>query len=147
MAKWHGFGRCKTRLSRDIGKLNSSKIQNIMTKHTISVARSVEQKGLINISLAISGLGFNKSRKVIKEKIFPNGNVNKVITNVKLCKRVRIVKAMDGTLLKRQVKGNLVCPDKSLYNQKLFISCSWSAFFMKRNSLSKCNLSFLAKIN
>ena len=61
MAKWHGFGRCKTRLSRDIGKLNSSKVQNIMTKHTISVARSVEQKGLINISLAISGLGFNKS--------------------------------------------------------------------------------------
>ncbi len=67
MAKWHGFGRCKTRLSRDIGKLNSSKVQNIMTKHTISVARSVEQKGLINISLAISGLGFNKSRKWAKE--------------------------------------------------------------------------------
>ena len=67
MAKWHGFGRCKTRLSRDIGKLNSSKIQNIMTKHTISVARSVEQKGLINISLAISGLGFNRSRKWAKE--------------------------------------------------------------------------------
>ena len=56
MAKWHGFGRCKTRLSRDIGKLNSSKVQNIMTKHTISVARSVEQKGLINISLAIFNL-------------------------------------------------------------------------------------------
>ena len=63
MAKWHGFGRCKTRLSRDIGKANSAKVQSIMTKHTISVARSLEQKGLINISLAISGLGLNKSRK------------------------------------------------------------------------------------
>lgn len=62
------------------------------------------------------------SRKVIKEKIFPNGNVNKVITNVKLCKRVRIVKAMNGTLLKRQVKRNVVCPDKSLYNQKRIFS-------------------------
>ena len=67
------------------------------------------------------------SRKVIKEKILPNGNVNKVITNVKLCKRVRIVKAMDGTLLKRQVKGNLVCPDKSLYNQKRIFSNHKSA--------------------
>ena len=62
------------------------------------------------------------SRKVIKEKIFPNGNVSRVISNVKLCKRVRIVKAMDGTLLKRQVKRNVVCPSKSLYNQKRIFS-------------------------
>ena len=36
MAKWHGFGRCKTRLARDIGKSNSAKVQSVMTKHTIS---------------------------------------------------------------------------------------------------------------
>ena len=63
MAKWHGFGRCKTRLSKDIGKVNSSKIQKIMTKHTISVARSLEKKGLIDISLAITGLGLNNSKR------------------------------------------------------------------------------------
>ena len=63
MAKWHGFGRCKTRLSRDIGKINSSKIQSVMTKHTLSVAKSIKKKGLIDISLAISGVGFNKSRR------------------------------------------------------------------------------------
>ena len=63
MAKWHGFGRCKTRLSRDIGKINSSKVQSVMTKHTLSVAKSIKKKGLIDISLAISGVGFNKSRR------------------------------------------------------------------------------------
>ena len=63
MAKWHGFGRCKTRLSRDIGKINSSKVQSVMTKHTLSVAKSIKKKGLIDISLAISGIGFNKSRR------------------------------------------------------------------------------------
>ena len=57
MAKWHGFGRCKTRLSKDIGKSNSAKIQSVMTRHTISVAKSVQETNQIDISLAISGLG------------------------------------------------------------------------------------------
>ena len=63
MAKWHAFGRCKTRLSKDIGKVNSAKVQNIMTEHTISVAKSLEKKGLIEICLAISGLGLKNSKK------------------------------------------------------------------------------------
>ena len=67
MAKWHGFGRCKTRLSKDIGKLSSAKVQSVMTNHTISVARSLEKKGLIDISLAISGLGFKKAEKWSRE--------------------------------------------------------------------------------
>ena len=44
MAKWHGYGRCKTRLSKDIGKLNSLAIQIKMTQHTLSVAKSLEEK-------------------------------------------------------------------------------------------------------
>ena len=67
------------------------------------------------------------SKKVIKERIFPNGNIKRTITDVKLCKRVRIVKAMDGTLLKRRIKRNVVCPDKSLYNQKTIFSNHKSA--------------------
>ena len=57
MAKWHGFGRCKTRLSKDIGKSNSAKVQSVMTKHTVSVAKSLQKLKLIDISIAISGLG------------------------------------------------------------------------------------------
>ena len=67
MAKWHGFGRCKTRLSKDIGKINSARVQNSMTKHTISVAKSLEEKGLARISLAISGLGLRNSKRWSRE--------------------------------------------------------------------------------
>ena len=62
MAKWHGYGRCKTRLSKDIGKFNSSKVQKIMTEHTINVAKSLEEQGLLEVSLAITGLGVKRSR-------------------------------------------------------------------------------------
>ncbi len=57
MAKWHGFGRCKTRLSNDIGKTNAAKVQSVMTNHTISVAKSLKKVEVIDISIAISGLG------------------------------------------------------------------------------------------
>ncbi len=63
MVKWHAYGRCKTRLSKDIGKLNSANVQKKMTEHTVSVAKSLKEKGLIDISLGISGLGFKKSKR------------------------------------------------------------------------------------
>ncbi len=63
MAKWHGFGRCKTRLAKDIGKSNSAKVQSVMTKHTISVAKSLQRNELLDISIAISGLGGKNCRR------------------------------------------------------------------------------------
>ena len=63
MVKWNAFNRCKTRLSKDIGKIKSSNIQQKMTDHTILVAKSLREKGLLDISLAISGIGENKSRR------------------------------------------------------------------------------------
>ena len=67
MAKWHGFGRCKTRLSKDIGKSNSAKIQSVITKHTIAVAKSLQKTKLIDISIAISGLGKKNCRRWSKQ--------------------------------------------------------------------------------
>jgi hypothetical protein len=67
MAKWHGFGRCKTRLAKDIGKINSAKVQSVMTNHTISVAKSLQKIKLIDISIAISGLGKKNCRRWSKE--------------------------------------------------------------------------------
>jgi hypothetical protein len=67
MAKWHAFGRCKTRLSRDIGKSNSAKIQSMMTNHTISVAKSLQKIKPIDISIAISGLGEKNCRRWSKK--------------------------------------------------------------------------------
>ena len=67
MTKWHGFGRCKTRLAKDIGKSNSVKVQSVMTNHTVSVAKSLQKNKLIDISLAISGLGEKNCRRWSKE--------------------------------------------------------------------------------
>jgi len=67
MAKWHGYGRCKTRLAKDIGKINSAKIQSVMTNHTISVAKSLQKIKLIDISIAISGLGEKNCRRWSKK--------------------------------------------------------------------------------
>ncbi len=75
MAKWHAYGRCKTRLSKDIGKINSATIQKKMTEHTVSVAKSLEKSGLIDISLAISGLGLKKSKRWAKELGIKNSHL------------------------------------------------------------------------
>ncbi len=76
-----------------------------------------EVKKIVNVKYKPTG-----TRKIVKEKVLPNGNVKKVISYEKLCKRVKIVKAMDGTLLKRRVSRNIVCPEVSFYNQKKIFS-------------------------
>ena len=63
-----------------------------------------------------------KTKKITNKKVFPNGKVKKVISYIKLCKRVRSVKAIDGSLIKKQVKRNVKCPDVAPYNQKKIFS-------------------------
>ncbi len=75
MAKWHAYGRCKNRLSKDIGKISSAKVQKKMTCHTVSVAKFLENKGLIDISLAISGLGLKNSKRWSNELGIKNFNL------------------------------------------------------------------------
>ena len=63
MTKWPRYGHCKTRLSKDVGKKNALLIQIMMLQHTISVAKSLFEKNILDISLAISGIGFNSSKR------------------------------------------------------------------------------------
>jgi len=101
MAKWHGFGRCKTRLSKDIGKSNSAKIQSVITKHTISVAKSLQKTKLIDISIAISGLGEKNCRRWSKQLGIKRFNLQgkgclgekmkrQIIINKKFCTKNKI---------------------------------------------------------
>ncbi len=101
MAKWHGFGRCKTRLSKDIGKSNSTKVQSVMTKHTISVAKFLQENKLIEISIAISGLGRCNCRRWTRELGIKKFNLQgkgclgekmkrQIIINKKFCARNKI---------------------------------------------------------
>ena len=101
MAKWHGYGRCKTRLSRDIGKSNSAKVQSIMPKHTISVAKYIQKSELVDISMAISGLGKKNCRRWSRELGIKNFNLQgkgclgekmkrQIIINKKFCNQNKI---------------------------------------------------------
>jgi len=101
MAKWHGFGRCKTRLSKDIGKSNSAKIQSVITKHTISVAKSLQKTKQIDISIAISGLGGKNCRRWSKQLGIKRFNLQgkgclgekmkrQIIINKKFCSQNKI---------------------------------------------------------
>lgn len=101
MAKWHGFGRCKTRLSKDIGKNNSAIVQSVMTKHTISVANFLQENKLIDISISITGLGVGNCRKWSRELGIKKFNLQgkgclgekmkrQIIINKKFCARNKI---------------------------------------------------------
>ena len=101
MAKWHGFGRCKTRLAKDIGKSNSAKVQNMMTNHTISVVKSIQKIKLIDISIAISGLGKKNCKRWAKKLGIKNFNlqgkgclgekmIRQIIINKKFCTQNKI---------------------------------------------------------
>ena len=63
MARWHAINRCKSRLSKDIGALNASKIQERLTNHTIKVAKEIQKEGLADIKVAIDGIGIQAAKK------------------------------------------------------------------------------------
>tara|TARA_B100000700_G_C14768047_1_gene725379 strand:- start:127 stop:774 length:648 start_codon:yes stop_codon:yes gene_type:complete len=63
MARWPAEKRCKSRLAQTIGYKNASRIQSKLTSHTISVARSIEEKGLARIILSVSGRGLKGSER------------------------------------------------------------------------------------
>ena len=101
MAKWHGFGRCKTRLSKDIGKSNSANVQSVMTNHTIAVAKSLQKIKLIDVSIAISGLGEKNCRRWSKKLGIKKFNLQgrgclgekmkrQIILNKKFCNQNKI---------------------------------------------------------
>ena len=60
MAKWPRYGYCKTRLSKDIGNENALKVQQKMLFHTISVAEYLSKNHILEISIAIDGIGLKK---------------------------------------------------------------------------------------
>ncbi|WP_320674369.1 TIGR04282 family arsenosugar biosynthesis glycosyltransferase [Prochlorococcus sp. MIT 1341] len=57
MAKWPAAGRCKSRLSKSVGKKRAAKIQERLLNHTLVVTKHLAAKGLIELQLSISGLG------------------------------------------------------------------------------------------
>ena len=63
MTRWHAIYRCKSRLSKEIGAVKASKIQEQLTLHTIKVARGIQNKGLADVKVAIDGIGIKAAKK------------------------------------------------------------------------------------
>jgi len=66
MTRWHSIYRCKSRLSKEIGALQAAKIQEKLTKHTINVAKGIQEKGLADVKVAIDGIGIKAAKKWAK---------------------------------------------------------------------------------
>ena len=136
MTKWHGFGRCKTRLSKDIGKSNSAKIQSVITKHTISVAKSLQKTKLIDISIAISGLGEKNCRRWSKQLGIKRFNLQgkgclgekmkrQIIINKKFCTQNKIKNIIFiGTDLPDLCHQDLLSTQRKLQHNDLILGPS-----------------------
>jgi len=136
MTKWHGFGRCKTRLSKHIGKSNSAKIQSVITKHTISVAKSLQKTKLIDVSIAISGLGGKNCRRWSKQLGIKRFNLQgkgclgekmkrQIIVNKKFCTQNKIKNIIFiGTDLPDLCHQDLLNTQRKLQNNDLILGPS-----------------------
>ncbi len=63
MTRWPAAGRCKTRLAETIGHSHAAAIQANLTKHTFMVAKSLAEQNLVDIQLAVSGLGAKAAKR------------------------------------------------------------------------------------
>tara|TARA_B100001029_G_scaffold177881_1_gene183361 strand:- start:717 stop:1448 length:732 start_codon:yes stop_codon:yes gene_type:complete len=63
MTRWPSIYRCKSRLSKEIGAYKAAKIQQILTKHTINVAKGIQKEGLADVKVAIDGIGIKAAKK------------------------------------------------------------------------------------
>ena len=71
MARWPAAGRCKRRLAHDLNQVlqqpgaaeRAAHIQQQLTRHTLTVARRLEQEGQLEVVLAVSGAGPTAARR------------------------------------------------------------------------------------
>ena len=115
MTRWHGIKRCKTRLAKDIGYIQAVAIQKRLTKHTISVARSLEKKGMAEVQLAISGVGPNAAKRFCL-----NEGLSKVSVQKSGCLGLRmrreILHSQKKTFSRKQLESSVIVIGTDLPN-------------------------------
>ncbi len=72
MTRWPVKNRCKSRLAKDIGANKAALIQERLNEHTFQVAKKLEEKNLVEIFIAISGLSSENSKVWSRENGFKN---------------------------------------------------------------------------
>ncbi len=66
MTKWPASGRCKKRLGASLGLSKAAGIQLRLTEHTLTIAKSLEQKGLFEVQVAITDIAWKARRRLAK---------------------------------------------------------------------------------
>lgn len=64
MSRWPAFGRCKRRLGATIGPSAAAAVQARLRLHTLAVATSLVDDGILEMRVAVSGSGLNPHRRV-----------------------------------------------------------------------------------
>ncbi len=63
MAKWPAYGRCKNRLAKTLGRKKAALLQARLLSHTLAVAKEIEEKGLIELRVSLTGIGTNHAKR------------------------------------------------------------------------------------
>lgn len=63
MTRWPASGRCKRRLARSLGNSAAAGIQSRLISHTVAVAASLAQGGVLEARIAVSGAGPKACRR------------------------------------------------------------------------------------
>ena len=63
MTRWPASGRCKRRLARSLGNSAAAGIQSRLISHTVVVAASLAQGGVLEARIAVSGAGPKACRR------------------------------------------------------------------------------------
>ena len=72
MTRWHAPNRCKTRLSKAIGSTQAALVQQKLSEHTFKVAKALEEKQLVEVFIAVTGISGQSARKWVNSKGFKN---------------------------------------------------------------------------
>ena len=63
MARWPASGRCKRRLAVDIGCEQAAIIQQRLTAHTFAVAEALNEQGVMDVQVAMSGVSLRSAQR------------------------------------------------------------------------------------
>ena len=75
MTRWPAINRCKSRLAKEIGPDKAVLIQEKLINHTFKVAKTLEEKNLVEVFISITGISRRSAQRWALKKGFKNINI------------------------------------------------------------------------
>ena len=67
MTRWPAINRCKSRLANSIGPYKAALVQERLINHTFKVAKTLEERNLVEVFIAITGISDGSAQKWAKK--------------------------------------------------------------------------------